>query len=391
MAQLSKRNRGRIGAGACAVALLAPAAAPAAADAAQDETPPPLASIPSQPVGGTCAPASDDIVDQQVWTENALGLPRARTVTEGAGTTVAILGSGVDDTAKALSGAVRGAGEDCHGLGTFLAGVVAARPQPGSGLVGVAPAADILSVPVTDDAGWADAADLAEGLTTAAGQDADVILIAVAMIEESAALDAAVDKAVAADAVVIAPASYPERGAGHYSVPGDRDDVLAATGTGPDGQNTDGPSPKDLGAAEGQPDIAAPGAAVMSLAPGGDGHAVSSGDPVAGAFVAGTAALVRAQFPDLSAEETAERLAATAYPAAESARLGAGTVDPVGAVGRSAVAAESAVAPQAPALSPPLEPTVGRVMALVGATALLGVIAAVGAAAVRRRRAPGAG
>ncbi len=329
--------------------------------------------------GDACAPSSTETVDQELWTENALGLSRARSVSSGAGVTVAVVGSGVDDSSAALDGAVEGAGEDCVGFGTFLAGVVAARPLPDSGLVGVAPEARVLAIPVTGARGGADADAVAEGITDAVDGGADIVLVGVAVPVGSSALEAAVDTAVEEDVLIVAPSTALVQREAYAAVPAARGEVLGVAGTDTDGALLTG------GASA--PDLTAPGQSVLSLAPGGDGHAVGEGDAVAAAFVAGVAALVRSHDPELSAPQTAERLVLSAYPGS-----GAGFVDPVGALTRPlGPRSGGGVEEERFALDLPMEPTKGRVMAVVGATALLVTVCAVGAAAVRRRKAKAAG
>ncbi|WP_020380063.1 S8 family serine peptidase [Nocardiopsis potens] len=364
-------------------------------------SPPALPEVSAVRSGDGCLPPSETVIDQRVWTEDALGLPEARGFADGDGVTVAVVGGGVDDTAAALDGAVQGAGEDCTGFGTFLAGVVAARGQDGSGMTGVAPAARILAVPVAGDDGAAEAEDVAEGIERAVDGGAGVVLVGAAVPAdgEDGAVAAAVRAAAEADALVVAPASAPvDGGTGKDAapaLPGSGSGVLAVAATGPDGA----PAAREPAAdAEGRPapvDLAAPGQAVMSVGPGGDGHFVAGGDPVAAAFVAGTAALVRSREPGLTAGETAERLVATAYPApgeSAGALLGAGTLDPVAAL----TAAPAPVSPEsggggveAAAFSPdpPSGPAVGRTLAVVGGSALLILILGLGGAALRYRRA----
>ncbi|MEU2939445.1 S8 family serine peptidase [Nocardiopsis alba] len=375
MSNGAERERLRFGAGmGLTAALFLVASAPAAAD----EVPPALSQVTPELPGDACAPSSEETVDQELWTENALGLSRARSVSSGAGVTVAVVGSGVDDSSAALDGAVEGAGEDCVGFGTFLAGVVAARPLPDSGLVGVAPESRVLSVPITGARGGADADAVAEGITDAVDGGADIVLVGVAVPVGSSALEAAVDTAVEEDVLIVAPSTALVQREAYAAVPAARGEVLGVAGTDTDGSLLVG------GASA--PDLTAPGQSVLSLAPGGDGHAVSEGDTVAAAFVAGVAALVRSHDPELSAPQTAERLVLSAYP-----RPGAGFVDPVGALTRSlGPRSGDGVEEERFALDLPMEPTKGRVMAVVGATALLVTVCAVGAAAVRRRKAKAA-
>ena len=135
------------GAAACAVAapLAAPAAAtPSAAAVAQSED---------------CAPVGEPF--QAVpWSQRMVAAERVWPFTQGRGVTVAVLASGVDAGHPRLAGRVRegfdavaGAGPadtDCIGLGTQVAGVIAARRSPEGGFAGVAPQARILPVRVVD-------------------------------------------------------------------------------------------------------------------------------------------------------------------------------------------------------------------------------------------------
>lgn len=378
----TKRGRLRAGASVCALTLFLVQGVPASAD---EGVPPALAQIVPELSSDTCVSASEEVIDQEVWTENALGLPDARTISSGEATNVAVLASGVDDTPAALAGAVAGGGEDCTGFGTFLAGVVAARPQSDSGLVGVAPESRVTAVPVTDDRGRSDADTLAEGMTEAVSEGADVILVGVALPTGSSALDAAVDTAVAENVLVVAPSTARVQSDVHAAVPATRSEVLGVVANGTDG-SVHGEAPAEGGENPAAPDLAAPGEAVLSVAPGGDGHAVAEGDPVAAAFVAGTAALVRSEYPDLSAAQTAMRLTSSAYPHTGEG-FGAASVDPVGALSRTSGPRSGGGAPEESlALDRPVEPTKGRVLALVGGMALLVTMVGVAAAAARRRR-----
>lgn len=377
-----KRGRLRAGASVCALTLFLVPGAPASAD---EVVPPALPQVVPELSSDTCVSASEEVIDQEVWTENALGLPYARTTSSGEGTNVAVLGSGVDDTPAALAGAVAEGGEDCTGFGTFLAGVVAARPQSDSGLVGVAPEARVTAVPVTDERGRSDADALAEGMTEAVSEGADVVLVGVALPIGSSDLDAAVDTAEAENVLVVAPSTARVQSEVHAAAPATRSEVLGVVANGTDG-SVHGEAPTEDGGNIAAPDLSTPGEAVLSVVPGGDGHAVAEGDVVAAAFVAGTAALVRSRHPELSAAQTAERLTSSAYPYTGHG-AGPGSLDPVGALSRTlGPRSEEGPRPEALALDRPVEPTKGRVLTLVGGTALLVTMVGVGAAAARRRR-----
>ncbi|MGW5647801.1 S8 family serine peptidase [Saccharopolyspora sp. NPDC003752] len=61
-------------------------------------------------------------------------------------------------------------------------------------------------------------------------------------------------------------------------------------------------------------ELVAPGEGVVSIGPGGAGHWQGSGTAYATPFVSATAALVRSYRPELTADQVAQRLLATANP-----------------------------------------------------------------------------
>ncbi|WP_313557980.1 S8 family serine peptidase, partial [Miniimonas arenae] len=98
------------------------------------------------------------LIPERGWAPDALALDAAHRIATGAGVRVAVIDSGVAPVAH-LRGAlaigtdvVGGEGADATGQtdltghGTVVATMVAARPLEGSGLVGVAPGAQILPV-----------------------------------------------------------------------------------------------------------------------------------------------------------------------------------------------------------------------------------------------------
>jgi subtilisin family serine protease len=80
-------------------------------------------------------------------------------------------------------------------------------------------------------------------------------------------------------------------------------------------------------------DLVAPGQDVLGAVPG-RGHALFSGSDLATPMVSGAAALVRAAYPGLNADEVARRLVATAdaVPDAVGSQYARGMVDPYRAV-----------------------------------------------------------
>jgi len=110
-------------------------------------------------------------------------------------------------------------------------------------------------------------------------------------------------------------------------------------------------------------DLAAPGAALISIGPRGSGDISGDGAALATAFVAGTAAFVRSYYPHLSAAGVVHRLEVTAdQPGATlpDPQVGYGTVDPYTAV-TTVLPEESGglppnVPPARPLHLPPLRP-----------------------------------
>ncbi|MDT0304700.1 S8 family serine peptidase [Streptomonospora wellingtoniae] len=414
-------SRGRAIAAAAVAALLLGTAPPAAAASQQDSPPPEGASAQASPSGeaesssgsasgnpqalpqvaefagadAACVQSSSAEVSRTPWTEVSLGLEEARGMSEGSGVTVAVLAPAVAADGPALSDAVSGgSGEDCRGYGTLLAGIVAARPVAGSGFTGVAPAAEVVAVPTGDArTGAVTSGEIASSIGEAVEAGADVVLVGTAAWEAGAALSDAVADAAAADALVVAPATTAPQGESLPGYPAQDPAVLSVGSYGPDGAPLlSSPLPLGEGGQTARTDVTAPGAQVMGVGPGG-GHYVGGGDGTAAAFAAGTAALVRAREPGLSAEKVRRRLTATALGAVLGAgadTVGRGPIDPAGALTGSPQAPEAPAAEGARfAAAPPAEGTWDRPVttAVAGGAAFLIVLCALGAVVLRKGRA----
>ncbi|MFE7513520.1 S8 family serine peptidase [Streptomyces sp. NPDC057540] len=361
-------------------------AGPAGADPAS------LPAVTQRLSGDTCREASGRKVTGLPWPQALLRPDTVWPLSEGAGVTVAVVGSGVDDTAGLLGDRLRrtprlfaggGPAPDCVGHGTFTAGLIAAARTPGAGFAGIAPEARILDVPVTDRRGNTTPELLARGIRTAVDGGARVIAVVAVAGTDSPALGSAVRYAVAEGAVVIAPAA-PD-GAKEPAYPAAHPQVVAVAATGPGGKAS-GQAP------EGRVDLTAPGEAVMGPGPGGRGSFTASGPSYAAALVAGTAALVLDRRPELSAEALVHRLRATTTGPGEpmpDRTRGYGSVDPIAAV--TAVLPEegggAAVRAAAPGVVMPTAP--GRSAAgsagWVTAGSLVVLAGVAGASAVLRR------
>jgi membrane-anchored mycosin MYCP len=330
--------------------------------------------------GAHCTGASSTQAHAQPWTVRALSLPRVHQLSRGAGVTVAVVDTGVSSSVPALSGRVTGAGNDCVGHGSFVAGLIAGEDKATGG--GVAPQARILAVRGTGPRGEATPALVAAGIRSAVDGGARVVYVSAALTTGKEALTSAVAYATAKDALVVAPA-VPD--AAPQAVPG----IVAFTA--PPAQpnfpafieqvvsvqdfGQDGSRPKNaLGVFAS--DLAAPGDAVVSVGPKGSGHYIGSGSSLAAAHVAGTAALIRAYQPQLTAAQVANRLVASAYPATTP------VLDPYAAVAAIPSAAGAPAPPQAAVRMPGSVPRTPRTRALIIAATGGGLVAIVSAAAV---------
>ncbi|GLU50473.1 S8 family serine peptidase [Nocardiopsis ansamitocini] len=319
-----------------------PSASPSApspsASPSASEAPAALAQITAAVTGDDpCVEDSTDVVDQESWAHRSLGLSQVHELHEGAGATVAVLATSVASGGPALSGALgdTGSASDCLGFGTFLAGIVAARPAPDSGFVGVAPGANIVAVATgAQQTGITLPGDIASSITTALARDPDVILVGNAAPTGSEELDSAVAAARSAGVLVVAPATAFIPDGPFPGYPAQDPTVLSVAAHQPTGEPV---LEEPLGLPDGEVarvDLIAPGQKVLGVGPGG-GHFVSDGDGVAAAFVAGTAALLAAEEPDLTGAQLKDRLMRTAYPSPFGSIdpfTGSGRVDPMGAL-----------------------------------------------------------
>jgi type VII secretion-associated serine protease mycosin len=303
------------------------------------------APLPDNPQ--TCLPAPRGSYPQVPWAQQQLAPQRVWPLTTGGGITVAVVDTGVDATTPQLADGrvLRGvdittpgngpADTDCYGHGTFLAGIIGAAAAPGTGFVGVAPGVTILPIrcaisSATDGTpGALTPAAMALGIRQAVDSGAQVINISASTTAQDAGLAAAVQYAADHDVVVVASAGNSSQNGDPVTYPAAYPSVIAVGAVDSTGQ------PANFSQTGPFVSLVAPGVDVVSLGPGGPGQWQGSGTSYAAPFVAGTAALVRAYRPQLSAAQIKHRLEATAnHPAAAlpDPALGWGTVNPMAAV-----------------------------------------------------------
>ncbi len=330
---------------------------------------------------------SGTIRGQEWWLAN-LHVPQAWQSSRGAGVTVAVLSSGVLATHPDLSGSVitgpdfTGSGETSStpswGIeGTSAASVIAGHGDnvgDASGIIGIAPAARILSIRVVLDAtdplnaSPADVrrlpAAIAAGIRYAAADGAQVI--ALPLDPASLASDGAVTGGLAAGAG----GSAAERAAVSYALGKGAVLVAPAGDNGEDGNEPTFPAVEPGVIAVGAVDrhfvraafssrqsyvaLTAPGVNLTTASPPAGYRNMSTTD-AASAVVAGIAALIRSQDPTLTSSQVREALVNGSVPrppADTTAGYGAGTVDALKAVQAAALIASARPAASAPATAP---------------------------------------
>ncbi|HMH89991.1 MAG TPA: S8 family serine peptidase, partial [Streptosporangiaceae bacterium] len=297
-----------------------------------------LASLAAA-VGGA-APARADIVrDKQQWVLDAINVAGAWPVSRGAGVTVAVIDSGVDGDVPDLVGSVR-AGPDLTRVGTppdnpnwgthgtWMASLIAGHGHDdggGSGIIGVAPDARILSIRViTDklDPGYAayqhqppgqSQQELATGIADAVHDGASVISMSLGYGAPSRSVRLALQNAFAHNVVVVASsgnsgdvAGATGHGNAPYSFPANYPGVLGVGAVGSSGQAASFSS-ENLSV-----QVAAPGVEVPAQGRN-SGYWEVSGTSPACALTAGVAALIKSKYPGLTDPQVSDAITESAW------------------------------------------------------------------------------
>jgi type VII secretion-associated serine protease mycosin len=270
-------------------------------------------------------PAAADATRNGSWHVKALKLAELHKITQGEGVTVAVIDTGVDATHPDLRGNVlpgldlyddRSKGRvDRQGHGTGMASLIAGHghgPRGRDGVLGVAPKAKILPVTIKKDGAPLIAPTaLAAGIHWAIDAGADVINVSLSSSFNDE-LNRAVERAYRSNVIVVAAAGnddeilvgYPAAHAGSVSVNGvDKEGVISKKASVP-------------GTLDRLVSLAAPGQDIVLAVPGGR-YNTATGSSNATAIVSGAVALIKAEYPDLSADQTFQRLLETTKDAGE--------------------------------------------------------------------------
>jgi type VII secretion-associated serine protease mycosin len=296
---------------ALALLLVAPAAASAA---------------PGTPSTPAVRSAASDLVRSKEYWLSSYGILQAWNTTQGRGVTVAIIDTGVDGSVPELRGAVVGgtdfshhgasngqkpvgSGEDSD-HGTMVASLLAGRGTgPGTGAIGVAPQASLLSISIGFGAQAPDSDDqIADAVTWAVDHGAQVINMSLTRntLSWPPSWDKAFLYAEQHDVVVVAAAGNRGSGTDEVGAPATMPGVLTVAGVDESGRASDDASSQGVTIG-----VAAPSVDLVSVVPGG-GYVLWDGTSGAAPIVAGVVALVRAAHPELSAADVIQRIIATA-------------------------------------------------------------------------------
>ncbi len=290
-------------------------------------------------IGLPAAPASADQVRQSEYWLRTLDVTSAWATSRGSGVTVAVLSDGVSPSQLDLTGSVTSSpppagapiasGQYFGEQGTAIASLIAGHghgPGRNAGIIGVAPLARILSVPVTlpaDDpelsqtaVAAAIPAAIAAGIRYAVDHGANVIDLpidpsqpgitgtgtggAAAATGDSAAEQSAVAYALRHDAVLVAPAGDNGAATDAPNYPAAYPGVIAV------GAFNQAFDKAAWSSHQSYVTVTAAGAGVIAAS--GSGYQAMNSTSAASAVVSGVVALIRASYPQLTVAEVRKAL-----------------------------------------------------------------------------------
>jgi len=333
-----------------------------------------IVALPAQ------AAINDPLADQQ-WGLTAIGAPQVWGISTGVGVLIAILDSGTGphpdldanlNPGTTISNLIEVAGAAdvaADGHGTHVSGIIAAVSNNLIGVTGVAPGARLIAIRVLDSLGSGDSRDVARGVIMAVDAGAKVINLSLGGLSESTALTDAIQYAVDHDVLVIASAGNSGEAAAP-TWPASGDTTIAVTAV---DRNNNIASFAQRGE---YIDISAPGVSIISTKTSGftcptstgavavaSGYGCLSGSSMAAAFVSGSAALLFAAHPGVTAAQVRTILLTTAT---DIGALGRDTTFGVGLV--NLPAAFAALALMFPTMQEAFIYSSGRVNSLATST-----------------------
>ena len=266
--------------------------------------------------------SADQTRDDQ-WYLDALDVAAAQEITKGAGVRIGMVDSGVDPEHPDLAGLMVG-----HGHG----------PDGSEGILGIAPEATVISASVYPpdhdqeslESDVATEQAIVQSIRWLADQDVDVMLLAYSgpgSAEQRDAVAYAADKGIT---IITGTGNLSDDPFAFSSIsdPARFEQTTAIAGTNQEGEHWE----RSKVGREAM--LAAPAENVLSTVPGG-GYEYSSGTSNSAAIVAGVAALMKAQWPDMPWDVIQWRITETANDIGADGvddETGFGMVDPVAAL-----------------------------------------------------------
>jgi type VII secretion-associated serine protease mycosin len=281
-----------------------------------------------------------DVIKSTPWSLQRILLDQLWEQATGKDVKVAVIDTGVDSSNTQLRGAmgsgsksyVGGSGtQDLEGHGTRVAGIIAARPAKGTGFVGLAPGAEIISYRYTGGENkQGNSGTMSQAIAAAVAAGAKIINISsdTANKEDNEGLRRAVANAVEAGALIVAAAGNDGAdGKPANTYPAAYPGVLAVAASDRNDERAFFSQAGDF------VDVAAPGVGMVSTVPKG-GQCTADGTSFAAPYVAGVAALLKQKYPDWNAAQIATRIEETAQRPGRGPNqyIGWGVVDPVAAL-----------------------------------------------------------
>ena len=300
-----------------------------------------LGLLPALPAAAAVAGPADPVRDSQQWVFDMLDVQAAWQATEGSGVTVAVIDSGVYPNVSDLVGSTVTSGPDLTGLhtspdnanwgqhGTWMASIIAGHGHDGGydGIMGIAPAAKILSIRVIPDKGdpgyraYNDEPEqtiqdeLANGILTAVKDHAQVISMSIGYSAPSSVVRSAITYAYQHGTVLVASSGNSggndtrhgkgSTGMAPVSFPAEYPGVLGV------GAVTIAGTPASFSSGNLSVQVAAPGKGVPAQGRNGSYYTVDGTSPAC-ALVAGVAALIKSRYPGISPAQVAEALRTSA-------------------------------------------------------------------------------
>lgn len=253
----------------------------------------------------------DDAEYEKQWHLTAIGAPEMWQWTQGAGVTVALLDSGVDYQHPDLKENIlydRGYNfgdrnnnvQDWNGHGTAMAGLIAGVCHNQIGICGVAPQAKIIPFKLnSQDQTSFSSIDLALAIMSAAGSEAAIISMSLTLDEYAPWVEHALEYAKLKDKLVVVAAGNEGR---HVSFPATLPDIIPVAAHDQQGKRIARSNFGDT------LKVSAPGIDLWSTALGNGYLNIYSDTSGATALVVGALALLKAQFPAMSARELQMKL-----------------------------------------------------------------------------------